>query len=208
MRQATLTSLYLYYSFWSRGISLCLLDHLGNLFGYEQKGHFEHPLLWVHSVLGYTLDSDWFLFPFQSLSFMGDWDVAVCLLLFLSAKKQKVNRKSDSFYWECVCILQDFREKKLQYFRTASTSTAGTPTPSIFIINLFFANQHFFVDQGSPQNWCGGLCRKPKWTKKKKKNSSDGHTSKKINLCLWEDSSPRCSLPPRAFLCQGLCLLP
>ena len=150
MRQATLASLYLYYSFWSRGISLCLLDHLGNLFGYEQKGHFEHPLLWVHSVLGYTLDSDWFLFPFQSLSFMGDWDVAVCLLLFLSAKKQKVNRKSDSFYWECVCILQDFREKKLQYFRTASTSTAGTPTPSIFIVNLFFANQHFFLLIGDP----------------------------------------------------------
>ena len=131
----------------------------------SKKDIFEHPLLWVHSILGYSLDSGWFLFPFQSLSFMGDRDVALRLLLFLSEK----NKNSIERVILSVCVfLQDFREKKLQCFWTSSTSTAGTPTPSIFTFNLLFANQNFFVDWGAPQNWCGVMCSKPKWIKKKK----------------------------------------
>lgn len=58
----------------------------------SKKDIFEHPLLWVRSILGYSLDSGWLIFPFQSLSFMGGRDVALCLLLFLSEKKQSLER--------------------------------------------------------------------------------------------------------------------
>lgn len=156
MRQATLASLYLYYSFWSRGISLCLLDHLGNLFGYEQKGHFEHPLLWVHSILGYTLDSDWFLFPFQSLSFMGDQDVALCLLLFLSAKKHKVNK--EWFFLLRVCVyFAGLQRKETTVFLNLFNIYSWYPYPQHLHCQSVLCKSAFFCWSGIPTElmWWG-----------------------------------------------------
>lgn len=88
-----------------RGISLCLLDHLGNLFGYEQKGHFEHPLLWVHSIPWLHLRFWLISFPISKPLFYGRPRCSTVPTSVLVCKKTK-SIKSDSFYWECVCILR------------------------------------------------------------------------------------------------------
>lgn len=145
-------------------------------------------------------------FPISKpLIFMGDQDVALCLLLFLSAKKHTKSIKSDSFYWECVCILQDFRRKRNYSISEPLQHLQLVPLPQHLHCQSVLCKSAFFVDRGSPQNWCGGVYSKPKWrTKKKKIQAMD--TSKKIACVSGRTAAPRVSLPPR-LSCAKLCLL-
>lgn len=153
MHQATLSSLYLYYSFWSRGISLCLLDHLGNLFGYEQKGHFWAPLA-VGPQYPWLLLRFWLIsFPISKPLFYGGPRCSIVPTSVLVWKKQKVNRKSDSF---SVCVFAGLQRKETTVFLNLFNIYSSYPYPQHLHLQSALCKSEFFCWLGNPTElmWC------------------------------------------------------
>lgn len=72
---------------------------------------------------------------------MGDRDVALCLLLFLSEKKQKVNRKSDSF---SVCVFAGLQRKETTVFLNLFNIYSWYPYPQHLHLQSALCKSEFF----------------------------------------------------------------